>query len=124
MTPATPIRIGKRFPLLSLSLLLTLLLLAGCSGDGGDRESDERWQQRTCRRAAEPVKLDPAEFTTNIDNPYWPMSPGTRWVYRETRAGGEERVVVTVTDRTRMIANGIQPGSSATSSRRTASSSR
>ena len=26
----------------------------------------------------EPVELDPAEFTTEIDNPYWPMQPGTR----------------------------------------------
>ena len=25
------------------------------------------------------VALDPADFTTTIDNPYWPMKPGTRW---------------------------------------------
>ncbi len=60
-------------------------------------------------QGSEPVKLDPADFTTNIDNPYLPMSPGNKWVYRETGAGGPElRVEVTVTDRTRMIANGIQ----------------
>jgi hypothetical protein len=50
-------------------------------------------------------QLDPARFTTRIDNPYWPMSPGTRWVYRETNLdGGTQRVVVTVTHRTRRIA--------------------
>jgi len=44
----------------------------------------------------------------NIDNPYWPMRSGSRWVYRETDAeGARQRVVVTVTHRTRMIANGI-----------------
>ena len=47
-------------------------------------------------------------YTTRIDNPYWPMTPGTRWIYRETDASGEEqRVVVTVTNRTRRIASGV-----------------
>jgi len=56
----------------------------------------------------QPVNLDPADFTTRIDNPYWPMRAGSRWVYRETDSeGARQRVVVTVTHRTRMIANGI-----------------
>jgi hypothetical protein len=46
-------------------------------------------------------RLDPGRFTTRIDNPFWPMAPGSRWVYRETDgAGGGRRVEVTVTDRT------------------------
>ena len=32
-------------------------------------------------QGSEAVKLDPAQFTTRIDNPYWPMSPGSKWVY-------------------------------------------
>jgi hypothetical protein len=60
-------------------------------------------------RGGEPVTLDPADFTTRIDNPYWPMRPGSRWVYRETDAeGARQRVVVTVTRRTKMIANGVR----------------
>lgn len=56
----------------------------------------------------EPVVLDPAQFTTRIDNPYWPMEPGSRWVYRETAPDGtRNRVVVTVTARTKLIENGI-----------------
>ena len=36
------------------------------------------------------------------------MSPGTRWTYREIDAEGEEqKVVVTVTNETKKIANGI-----------------
>src|SRR5215218_8611688 len=59
-------------------------------------------------QGGEPVDLDPAQFTTRIDNPYWPMRPGTRWIYRETTPGGaRQRIVVTVTRRTRRIANGI-----------------
>lgn len=59
-------------------------------------------------QGSEPVTLDPADFTTTIDNPYWPMRPGSRWVYRETDPDGAKlRVVVTVTRRTKVIANGI-----------------
>jgi hypothetical protein len=51
----------------------------------------------------------PADFTTKIDNPYWPMRPGSRWVYRETDSeGARQRVVVTVTRRTKLIANGVR----------------
>jgi hypothetical protein len=52
--------------------------------------------------------LGPADFTTRIDNPYLPMRPGSRWVYRETDSEGTaQRVVVKVTRRTRRIANGV-----------------
>ena len=44
-----------------------------------------------------------------IDNPYFPLAPGSRWVYRETATdGSEQRVVVKVTHRTRLIANGVR----------------
>ena len=57
----------------------------------------------------EPVQLDPADFSVSIDNPYWPMSPGTKWVYSETDTKGtNQKVVVEVTDETKMIANGIE----------------
>jgi hypothetical protein len=59
-------------------------------------------------QGSEPVDLDPADFTTQIDNAYWPMKPGSRWVYRETAPDGtKQRVVVTVTQKTKRIANGI-----------------
>jgi hypothetical protein len=55
------------------------------------------------------LSLGPADFSTRIDNPYWPMRPGTRWVYRETTPdGGKVRDVVTVTRRTKRIANGVE----------------
>jgi hypothetical protein len=59
-------------------------------------------------RGSERVRLDPADFTTRIDNPYWPMRPGTRWAYRETDTDGtRRRGVVRVTDEVKRIANGI-----------------
>ena len=59
-------------------------------------------------QGSEPVHLNPADFTTRITNPYWPMRAGSRWVYRETDAEGtRQRVVVTVTNKTKRIANGV-----------------
>jgi hypothetical protein len=58
---------------------------------------------------ADDVELGPADFTTEIDNPWWPMAPGSRWVYRETDSeGAHQKVVVTVTNRTKTIANGVE----------------
>ena len=64
--------------------------------------------QQPLPQGAETVTLNAADFSTTIDNPYWPMRPGSRWVYRETSADGTvARVVVKVLSRTRRIANGI-----------------
>ena len=51
-------------------------------------------------RGGEPVELDPADFTTKIDNPYWPMPRGGRWVY----LSDQERIVVEVTNKKKKIA--------------------
>jgi len=56
-------------------------------------------------QGSEPVTLDPAQFAgVALDNPYWPMAVGSRWVYRETDLDGTvQRVEVTVTDKTKQI---------------------
>lgn len=60
-------------------------------------------------QGAEPVALDPAAFTTTITNPWWPMRPGARWVYRDTAPDGtRQRVVVTATRRTVVTAAGVR----------------
>ena len=79
---------------LALPASLALVGAAGCGGDAG----------------AEPVidpgddgeyapEVDPADFVEDIDNPYLPLVPGTRWVYE----GGGERVEVEVTDERRDV---------------------
>jgi hypothetical protein len=89
---------------------VTLMIVTGVACEGGGGSSAGEQSTRTTPtstvlpRGSEPVTLDPAEFTTRIDNPYWPMTPGSRWVYRETDAeGSRQRVEVTVTSRTKTI---------------------
>jgi hypothetical protein len=81
----------------------TILLLTACTiGGAGSTTAPELPQ------GDEPTALDPADFTADIDNPYWPMVPGTRSVYREVDEDGTEfTVVVTITTATKKIADGV-----------------
>ena len=94
------------------------VIAAGLAACGGDDETTTVTEPATggepaassgLPQGSEPVELDPSEFTTRIDNEYWPMAPGTRWVYAETQGSGPpQRVVVTVTNETKRIANGVE----------------
>ncbi len=61
-------------------------------------------------QGSDPVNLDPADFSAKINNRRWPMRVGSRWVYRVTDSsdGSKQRDVITVTDQTKMIADGIE----------------
>ncbi len=86
--------------LLPIAALLVGSLAAGC---GSDESNGRSGTGADLPQGSERVDLDPADFTTRIDNPYWPMAPGSRWVYRETEEGSTQKVVVTVTKRTRKV---------------------
>ena len=83
------------------------ILAAGCGSDDDAPASTTAGGSSTLPQGDEPVRVEPADFTTEITNPYWPMKPGSRWVYRETDKDTTKRIVVTVTERTRRIANGV-----------------
>ena len=99
------------------ALCATAVLAAGVAacGDGDTANGKEATPSASSSptdsglpQGSEPVNLDPAEFTTKIDNPYWPMSPGSKWVYSESdTTGTREKAVVEVTNETKRIANGV-----------------
>jgi hypothetical protein len=48
-------------------------------------------------------KIDPARFTRNVTNRYWPLRPGRKWVFTGTKDGAPERVEVTVTNQRKKV---------------------
>lgn len=100
----------RRTPLALAAVALAapvVLPLASCGSDSASGTSSDA--AAALPQGTETVELDPADFTTDITNPYWPMARGTKWVYRETDTEGtEQRVVVEVTDETKRIANGVE----------------
>ena len=87
--------------------LICMSLVAGACGSDDEQSNttntttaaDQGNGNGGLPQGAEPVTLDPADFTTNIDNPYFPLKPGTKWVFSE----GDERVEITVTNDTKKI---------------------
>ena len=87
-----------RSSLITIGVVLLVAVAAAC-GAGTPSSSTT-----TLPQGGERVQLDPSQFTSKITNPYWPMSPGSRWVYTETDGQGPaKRVEVAVLDRTATI---------------------
>jgi len=83
--------------------LSAIMLTMACSGGSSSTEASPTLPQR-----GETVKLDPARFSTTIDNTFMPLVPGTQMTYRGTdEEGTVSTITVTVTDQTKKIANGV-----------------
>src|SRR5262245_3035232 len=99
----------KRAGAAAASIAILLPALAGCGSSGGNDSSAEAQSgTSTFPQSSEPSNLNPADFTTKIDNPYWPMTPGAHWEIRVTdQEGLIQREVMKVTDQTKKIADGV-----------------
>jgi hypothetical protein len=100
----------------ALATSCCVAVLSGCGGgDQAVTPTDEPSTQPTSAQlkpalpqSDDPVDLDPADFTADVTNPWFPLKPGTRWTYQETTEDGEVvEVVVTATSVTHRIANGV-----------------
>ena len=70
-----------------------------------DAQRDAR--QAVCRRlggAPYEPDIQPADFVAGVDNPYFPLAPGTTFVYEGQTSDGLERDTFAVTHTSRMIA--------------------
>jgi hypothetical protein len=83
----------------SIAVGVAVLVVAGAAVASGAAELP---------RGREGVVLDPAEFTTRIDNLYWPMRRGERWLYEGSGDGTKARSRVRVTGKTKRLANGVR----------------
>ena len=47
--------------------------------------------------------VEPAAFSSTVENPFFPLRPGMRWEYRSNTPDGVETTIVTVADTTKTI---------------------
>jgi hypothetical protein len=102
-------------------VLAATLICASCAANGGDSSATHPSNPPVLERplaspamtpklpiGADPVNLNPADFSANITNQYWPMKPGTRWIYRNVERGNPPQdIAVVVTTATKNLANGV-----------------
>jgi len=88
---------GKVLPTF-IGVAMTLVLVAGCGGSSGSTGGAKGKTQGTYAPS-----IDPADFTTKIDNKYFPLEPGTTFVYKGKTEDGTEGDTVAVTSDTKNI---------------------
>src|SRR5919112_217230 len=105
----------KRISLLGTILGLMVMLAASCAGSSGslsgnsgghaksNAKSNAGTTQESTMQASYSPSIKPSEFTTNIDNKYFPLKPGTTFVYRGKTANATEGDIVAVTPDTKNI---------------------
>lgn len=99
----------KRVGAAMAGIAIVLPALAGCGSSGGSNSSTATQSGKNkLPQTSEPSKLNPADFTTQIDNPYWPMPVGRQWHVHVSNPQGESlQETITVEDRTKKIADGV-----------------
>lgn len=101
---------GRRISLLLTGLALALAAIGTACGNDNDNTARTTTSDAVIPPVIDPgdggdyrPKLDPADFVSVIDNPYMPLTPGSRWVYEGDSDGEREDIEVVVTNRTRVI---------------------
>src|SRR5919202_5134747 len=101
----------KRITLLGTLLGVMAMLTASCgsasgssSGNsGGHAKNNAGTTQESTMQASYSSSIKPSDFTTTIDNKYFPLKPGTTFVYQGKTNKGTEGDVVAVTSNTKRI---------------------
>lgn len=86
------------------SLLIGLALLGaivGCSSGPPTESSEEATS--TPDEAVYAPKIVPADFATGVNNPFWPLAPGAKWIYEGKTEDGLEHIEITVLDEPRVV---------------------
>jgi hypothetical protein len=73
-------RIRRRWQTLPVVGAVAAALVVAAPGGASKGNGNGNGHTGGLPQGSEPVKLNPADFTTRINNPYWPMKPGSRWV--------------------------------------------
>ena len=98
----------------ALAMVASLAIVSACGveqasqqtgGSGTSKEAMPPFAPEVAERSAADYapKIDPSNFVKGVDNPYFPLEPGTTWVYEGRTPEGTERVEDTVLQETRRV---------------------
>ena len=92
-------------------LAVVTLLVLSASGCGSETTSEATIDSETAGKKIGDFDPDNFDRSTNIDNEWWPLKPGTQFVYEGFTVENDERIthrlVINVTDLTKEI-NGVR----------------
>ena len=86
--------------ILGLGILATLVV--GCGSSGGKKAATSAAELAAVQGKYDP-SVDPADFVARVDNPLWPLKPGTAFHYVGTRGNTPQKDDELVTQRTKRI---------------------
>jgi hypothetical protein len=98
----------------ALAMVAGLAVVSACGADqpaqqtGGSNTSNEAAPPFAPEVAEQPTanyapEIDPSNFVKEVDNPYFPLEPGTTWVYEGKTPEGTERVEDTILRETKRV---------------------
>jgi hypothetical protein len=91
----------------TMALALLAMLATGCGSSGGNHSTTTALAPSASTLA--PIhghyspSIDPANFLSRVDNPFWPLRPGTGFHYEGTRGKVAQTDDEVVTHRTKLI---------------------
>jgi hypothetical protein len=88
----------KRTTLLTALVVLVATLLTGCGSPGEKAGPSSAKAEKTYA-----PNIDPSNFVEEVDNKYFPLEPGTTFVYEGKDEEAVERIEVTVTNDTKRV---------------------
>jgi hypothetical protein len=91
-----------RASLAFVGIAMVLVLLAGCSASSGSSGGNGSGKTGKAQNAYAP-NIKPADFTTKINNKYFPLEPGTTFAYRGETEDATEGDTVRVTSDTKNV---------------------
>jgi hypothetical protein len=89
--------------LIAVALVATLAAGCGSSNGGSSTTAAPKAPPAWARRGRYSPTIDPADFVATIDNPYFPLDPGTAFHYEGTKDGTPQADDMVVTDQTKQV---------------------
>jgi hypothetical protein len=82
---------------------IALLAFGACARRGASSPAPTLVQPSATTSSAYAPVIDPARFTSTIDNPFMPLVPGTTFVFDGHKEGAAQHIETTVTGKTKVI---------------------